>query len=173
MLTELYGKSWITVHGATISPAWQSFLTKLSDPQLNRILIICHDRFEQGNRFPPVLGELITQINQRTESECREAYERYLRRKPDGAAEKWVLQSYSWNLKRAVAGRELETYIKYLREADAKERAGHLRTAEEELKALPVHSTVTKQDIEREKYAQSGAKHRFSDRIEKLRSMAR
>ncbi|MFV8384777.1 hypothetical protein ACNO5E_11840 [Vibrio parahaemolyticus] len=116
---------------------------------------------------------MITQINQRTESECREAYDRYLRRKPEGRAETWVFQSCDWNLKRAAAGRELETYTKYLREADAKERAGHLRTAEEELKAPPVHSAVSTQDIEREKYAKSGAKHRFSDRIEKLRSMAR
>ncbi|ELA9557232.1 hypothetical protein QTG58_001906 [Vibrio parahaemolyticus] len=156
-----------------ITTAWGNFLSTLNDLQLNRILAICFDRLSNGNRFPPSLGELMTQINQRTEAEYREAYDRFLNRAPMGRAEKWVAQNCDWDLKRARAGGELELFIKYLRDADAKERAGRLRLAEDELKALPVHSRVSVSDKVREEYRRSGEQHEFSDRIDQLRAMKR
>lgn len=169
----MYGKTWVTMNGAVITKAWGNFLSTLNDLQLNRILAICFDRLSNGNRFPPSLGELMTQINQRTEAEYREAYDRFLNRAPMGRAEKWVAQNCDWDLKRARAGGELELFIKYLRDADAKERAGRLRLAEDELKAIPVHSRVSVSDKVREEYRRSGERHEFSDRIDQLRAMKR
>lgn len=109
-MVSLYGKLWVSIHGAEPSEEWIRFLNGLGELQINRMFVICHSRLSNGVVFPPVLGEFITAVDQRTKTEVEEAYSRFLSKTPQGRAEKWVISNADWNLRRATAGTELDIY---------------------------------------------------------------
>lgn len=171
-MVSLYGKLWVSIHGAEPSEEWIRFLNGLGELQINRMFVICHSRLFNGVVFPPVLGEFITAVDQRTKTEVEEAYSRFLSKTPQGRAEKWVISNADWNLRRATAGTELDIYTKYLRQADELEKRGNLILAEEELRALPRHTSIAVTDKAREEYSKSGKTHKLSERIERLKKLS-
>ena len=129
---------------------------------------ICRERLSDGDKFPPALGEFAALVDIRTKKELERAFIRFEANQPEGRAEKHVISSTGWNLKRAAANKQFGEFAKYLRVADELELKGELRDEGEVLKALPVHSSVSLTDREREEVSRSGKKHRFSDRIAAL-----
>jgi len=170
---EIYQSKWVATNGSRASELWYALISKSGERGCLRILERCRDDIRHGREWPPTVVEAELMLNTRSKSEAQQAFMRWEVGEPQGRAEKWVNQKYSWNLKRAAAGKEFFEYEKHLRLADELERHGKLQLAEEELAMLPVNSTVHITDIEREEYARSGKTHAFTDRINALRRMKR
>ncbi|MEZ9681939.1 hypothetical protein AB4306_18480 [Vibrio splendidus] len=153
------------MNGEQPSTEWANFLISLTAKQTNRMINICRERLSEGDRFPPTLGEFAALVDLRTKKELERAFVRFEANQPEGRAEKHVVASTGWNLKRATASKQFGEFVKYLRVADELELKGELREEGEVLKALPVHSAVSIADQQREEFNRSGKKHKFSDRI--------
>ena len=168
-MAQIYGRMWVTMNGEQPSNEWIEFIGALDIKNLERAFLICRERLAKEIKFPPSLGEFTVLINVRTLSEIDQAFARWIAKKPQGAAEQWVFDKCTWNLKRVRSGYELVEFTKYIKQADELERNGDLGSQEDELLALPIHSSVSLTDRKREEFAKSGKRHAFSERIEKLR----
>ena len=170
-MIAIYENRWGATNGVSPNAHWKSFISRIGWESCKRIINRCREQLRDGNRFPPTLGEVEAMLFTRSRYEYEQAFARFQSKKPEGNAERWVYEKCGWNLKRVAAGRELQEFTRYLKQADNLELRGELVLPGEELLRLPKHSSVSVTDKVREEYAQSGRKHRLSERIKQIRSM--
>lgn len=163
----------MSTNGSRANALWYALISKSGEQGCLRILERCRDQIRHGREWPPTAVEAEIMLNTRSQSEAQQAFLRWELGEPQGRAEHWVNQKYSWNLKRVASGKEFFEYEKHLKLADELERHGKLQLAEEELAMLPTHSSVSISDKAREDYARSGRSHAFTERINALRGIKR
>lgn len=168
MAAEMYQGRWTHQNGKTPSKVWLALLSKIGPDGCRKLVSRCRDEIRLGNKWPPTVAEAEAMLLTRSQAEYESAYARWMAKQPEGRPEQWVFANASWNLKRTAAGRELSEFIKYLKQADELERSGQLELPQDELLALPVHSSVSLTDKKHQEFAQSGKAHRFTDRIKRI-----
>ena len=97
------------------------------------------------------------------------AYSRLLNKEPQGRVEQWVYERAAFNIRRESDDKARKSFKRFMKEAMELERLGKLELNEDMLKALPPNSVMNVNDLERQKYEQSGKTHKFADRINALR----
>lgn len=152
MLADLYGKTWEVVHGKSDNEALIKFLNSLSAEDARRVFSHCSEQVSNGNKWAPSLIEMIAYREQPTETEFFMILSRVQNNKPESKIEKYLCEKIRYNLHRIAMGQEIKFLKQQYRLAKELEKSGKLKTAEDELLALPRHSVKNLNDIKREEW---------------------
>lgn len=167
-LGKMFGNSWIKEHGSSPTDDFVFLAESLCEVKMKRVYQHCQDRLASGNEWAPNLGALNIYSMTPPKTELREILHRVQSRKPDNDIERWIARKVDYELRRCPIGKELNLLREWYIHAEQLARRGELFMEEQELIALPSHSTKNLNDIEREKYESSGHKHKFADRIKSI-----
>lgn len=127
------------------------------------------DGAAMGDKFAPGLSDFLQIINGTTPSDLDTAFFRFLNKKPQSRVDQWVTENYGFNLRNLSFQQMERAFKRYFMEAKKLERCGILELKSELMKrSLPSRVERNLNDIKRQEYNESGAKHKFSDRIKNI-----
>ena len=168
LMTELYTSKWESKNGLVASSIWLEAIASLSNEQLRKGVNKCKERIFNGDAWAPDLADFLALIHGHTDVDFQAAFQRCLSKSPEGRVEQWVYENAGYNIRASNHDSAERMHKKYMKQAIEMERQGKLVLNEDRLKALPPNSVKNVNDIEREKFEQSGKKNPFQERIDKL-----
>ncbi|ENG7520145.1 hypothetical protein ABVD55_003335 [Vibrio harveyi] len=148
-LFSIYESTWVQSYGKRPTGRFLDFADSLTDKELVRIIQHCRERLQSGDRWPPIMGELVVLKDLPTESELEDALNRVVARTPNDDIELWLMQSKFYELRRLPEHLILKKFREYYRQAMKLLEKGKLTTAPI---ALPTHSVKSMTDLKREEY---------------------
>lgn len=153
-LADMYANTWKLVHGDSSNASLRRFANGLTPERAQRVFSYCYEQISNGNKFAPNLGELIVFADTPSESEFYEILCRVQANEPakGDLIEKWLCENIRFNLRRQAADKEIKYLRSQYRHAQALLKSGKLKTAEDELLALPRHSVKNLNDVKREEW---------------------
>lgn len=160
--------TWTRVNGAEPTELWISEIALLEDSQLRSAILKCREMIKAGDTWAPDYARFMSIASGMTQVDYFAAFNRCLSKKPTGRIEQWVYENASYNICRMGHDKAEIAHKKWMNEAIEKERRGELMLNAEILaRALPEKVDRNLNDIKRQEF--DGKKHKFSDRIAKLR----
>lgn len=168
-LLDLYGTLWLREHGDTPSLTFCRWSHGLDKEKVQRVLTKARESLERGIKFPPATGELIVWSEMPTNGEFERMMYRVLNRNPESDIEKWIVQNRLYDLKRVAEHKMMGSLKRYYCHAVELQKEGALFPEQEELLALPVHSTKSLTDRTIEDFVERGGKNPLQARIDAIR----
>ena len=165
----MYTDKWIRKNGAVASSIWIEAIASLTPQQLRQGVDKCKEKILSGNAWAPDMADFLAMIHGHDDVDYDLAYFRLINKEPEGRVETWVYEKCAFNIRRESDDKARRTFKARMKEAMELERLGKLELNEDILKALPPNSVMNVNDLERQKYEQSGKTHKFADRIKTLR----
>lgn len=154
----MFGTLWEREHGSTASAEFLEICGRFSKNELIRIMGKAREQIEQGNKFPPALGELMAWATTPSESEFLDVLIRVKNGEPTSKIEQWLVEKIKFNLTRTPENQEMKFLKKNYFYAVQLMRNGKLKTARDEILYLPRCSEKNKNDIQREVWEQKNGK---------------
>ena len=168
LMGEMYTDKWIRKNGAVASSIWIEAIASLTPQQLRQGVDKCKEKILSGNAWAPDMADFLAMIHGHDEVDFDMAYSRLLNKSPEGRVEQWVYERAAFNIRRESDDKARKSFKRFMKEAMELERLGKLELNEDMLKALPPNSVMNVNDLERQKYEQSGKTHKFADRIKAI-----
>lgn len=163
-LLSIYESTWVNSYGRRPTGRFLDFADKLTETELMRIIQHCRERLQLGDKWPPIMGELVVLKDQPTESELFDALSRIIAKQPANDIETWLMQSKSYELRRLAENQIQKKFREYYREALKLKENGKLKTTPIAIGKTSVKSVT---DLKREEYeAKHG--HQLNPRIKAI-----
>ncbi|EGQ8592425.1 hypothetical protein [Vibrio cholerae] len=146
---SIYESTWVHSYGRRPSAQFITFADRISEQELMRIIQHCRERLLAGDKWPPIMGELVILKDILTETELEDAISRVMERNPIDDIEKWLMQNKSYELRRLPENQFKKQFREYYRHAMKLKERGKLNPKPI---GIATHSVKSLVDIKRDEY---------------------
>ena len=147
--------------------------SKITHRHVDRALIKARQSLAKGDKYPPVVGMLISWCETPSEAEYGAILRRVLERKPQTRIEQWICDTYGYNLRRTQEDKlisKIEHYYQCALELRKRNELAPLRDPNKRQLPRRVEMSLTDRIISESAHS---TPHRFTKRIEALKKQRR
>ena len=118
--------TWTRVNGNEPSNLWVNEVSLMSNEQLRAAILACRENIRGGDTWAPDYAKFVSLANGYDKINYEAAFDRMLKRKPEGDAEYWTAQEVYFNCRCEPTDKAMRRYKSTLDKNLAKEREGKL-----------------------------------------------